>query len=137
MRMIRKRLAGLALAVLLGLNAQSGFAGNSTYDYSHYKGEKPSFFEMGADLVVRPMTLAVTAVGAAIWIVALPMTLIAGNAGEAGEVLVLTPGRYTFYRPLGYMELDAPTEWEKAAEDTDEATDAAYESPTQEKSGYH
>jgi hypothetical protein len=126
MRTIRKRLSGLALAVLLGLNAQSVSAANSTYDYSHYEGEKPSFFEMGADLVVRPMTLAVTAVGAALWLVALPMTLIAGNAGEAGEVLVLTPGRYTFYRPLGYMELDAPTEWEQTADDTGETRDSGY-----------
>lgn len=116
--MNRSKSLALVLAVLLTYSAHVAALGSS-YDYSRYEGEEPSFFEMGADLVVRPMTLAVTAVGTAIWLVALPMTLIAGNAGEAGEVLVLTPGRYTFYRPLGYMTLNAPTEWEK--QDKDEA----------------
>jgi hypothetical protein len=128
MRTLRRRLPSLATALLLVLNTSLAPADNATYDYSRYPGEEPSFFEMGADLVVRPMTLAVTAVGAAIWLVALPITLLGGNTEQAADVLVLTPGRYTFYRPLGDMELNAPTGWEKSAErDSDAEHDAESE----------
>jgi hypothetical protein len=61
--------------------------------------------EMLADAVaVRPLTFAATVIGTATWIVSLPFTLIGGNTGEAGEKLVVEPFKYTFARPLGYMD---------------------------------
>ncbi len=72
-------------------------------DYRH--GEEPVAAAMLADAVlVRPLTLVASVVGAAIWVVTLPFTLPGGNTGEAGDVLVMDPLCYTFKRPLGYMD---------------------------------
>ncbi|MDX1756908.1 MAG: hypothetical protein R3175_12665 [Marinobacter sp.] len=64
--------------------------------------EQPSALAMTADaLVARPVLFATTVVGAAVYVVSLPFSLLGGNAGEAGEVLVLGPGKATFVRCLG------------------------------------
>lgn len=61
--------------------------------------------EMAADaLVVRPVALASTVVGAAIFLVALPFAAIAGDVKSTGDVLVGAPARYTFKRRLGDFE---------------------------------
>jgi len=57
---------------------------------------------MTADiLVARPIGVAVTAVGAAAFVVSLPFSLLGGNVKEAGENLVVNPGKATFVRCLG------------------------------------
>ena len=64
--------------------------------------ETPSAAAMVFDgLIVRPITLVATVIGAAIWTVTLPFSLLGGNAGEAADVLVLTPAEATFIRCLG------------------------------------
>ncbi|SDX68009.1 hypothetical protein [Marinobacter mobilis] len=64
--------------------------------------DAPSALEMTADAVIaRPLLLATTVVGTAVYIVSLPFSLLGGNAGEAGEVLVLGPAKSTFLRCLG------------------------------------
>ncbi|SFL88914.1 hypothetical protein [Marinobacter zhejiangensis] len=64
--------------------------------------ESPSALAMTADAVIaRPLLLATTVVGTAVYIVSLPFSLLGGNAGEAGEVLVLGPAKSTFVRCLG------------------------------------
>ena len=50
---------------------------------------------------IRPLGIAGTAVGSALYLVTLPFTLPGGNAGEAGNALVVEPAAYTFARPLG------------------------------------
>ncbi len=63
---------------------------------------KPSAGEMTADLVVaRPVGVAVTAIGAAVFLVSLPFTLIAGDTGQAADTLVKGPAKETFVRCLG------------------------------------
>ena len=57
---------------------------------------------------LRPLTFVASVAGAAVWIVSLPFTLLAGNTSEAGDVLVLDPFCYTFKRPLGHMEESTP-----------------------------
>ena len=52
-------------------------------------------------LFIRPIGLAGTAVGSAVYLVTLPFSVIGGNAGEAGNALVKEPAAYTFARPLG------------------------------------
>jgi hypothetical protein len=52
-------------------------------------------------LVVRPIGIAATAVGAAIFVVALPFAAIAGDVDKAARTLVNKPARFTFRRPLG------------------------------------
>jgi hypothetical protein len=57
---------------------------------------------MGADaLIARPILLAMTMVGAVVFVASLPFSLIGGNAGQAAEVLVAGPARATFARCLG------------------------------------
>ncbi len=83
------------------MSASSSFA-ECRSDYEQYSD--PSAIAMVADLViVRPLTLVAGIAGAAVWVVALPATLLGGNVGEAGDVLVTDPMCYTFSRPLGYV----------------------------------
>ena len=64
--------------------------------------ENPNGFAMLGDFVVaRPIGLVLTAGGAVLWLVSLPFTLLAGNAGEAADTLILGPGEQTFVRCLG------------------------------------
>jgi hypothetical protein len=64
--------------------------------------ESPSALAMTTDaLFVRPVLLATTIVGSAVYLVSLPFSLLGGNTAEAGEVLVVGPARATFKRCLG------------------------------------
>jgi hypothetical protein len=64
--------------------------------------ENPNGFAMLGDFVVaRPIGLVLTAGGAVLWLVSLPFTLLAGNANEAADTLILGPGEQTFMRCLG------------------------------------
>ncbi|MDX1456279.1 MAG: hypothetical protein R3276_01745 [Marinobacter sp.] len=64
--------------------------------------EQPTALAMTADaLFARPVLFVTTVVGAAVYVVSLPFSLLGGNAGEAGEVLVLGPAEATFVRCLG------------------------------------
>ena len=65
----------------------------------------PNAFAMVGDLLVaRPIGVVMTAGGAAVWLVSLPFTLLAGHAEEAAETLILGPGAATFVRCLGCRE---------------------------------
>jgi hypothetical protein len=57
---------------------------------------------MLADTVlVRVPMMAATAVGVVTFVVTLPFSALGGNVGEAGQILVVDPAKYTFLRPLG------------------------------------
>jgi len=64
--------------------------------------DRPNEFAMVGDLLVaRPIGAVMTIGGAAVWLVSLPFTLMAGHAGEAAETLMLGPAEATFVRCLG------------------------------------
>ena len=64
--------------------------------------ENPNGFAMLGDLVVaRPVGLLLTVGGTALWLVSLPFSLLAGNAGDVADNLILGPGEQTFMRCLG------------------------------------
>ncbi len=66
------------------------------------EGARPSAFAMFGDaLIVRPVMTVATVGGAAIYVVTLPLSLIGGNAQEAGETLVVDPAATAFVRCLG------------------------------------
>ncbi len=76
--------------------------GFSSLGHARAVDEKPSAGAMVGDaLFVRPVLLAATIVGTAVYVVSLPFSLLGGNAGEAGEVLVAGPAEATFVRCLG------------------------------------
>ncbi|TNC80313.1 MAG: hypothetical protein C9356_14520 [Oleiphilus sp.] len=64
--------------------------------------ETPSALAMTGDaIVVRPVMLATTLIGAGIFIVSSPFSALGGNVGEAFDVLVKGPFETTFVRCLG------------------------------------
>lgn len=90
---LRTLLAAL-MAVMLLIPSVSSAANNS--------GEEPSAGAMVADAVVaRPILLAATILGTALYVVTLPFTLAGGNAGGAAKALIVGPGESTFVRCLG------------------------------------
>ena len=64
--------------------------------------ESPNEAAMVGDLLVaRPIGAVMTVGGAAVWLVSLPFTLMAGHSSEAAETLMLGPAQATFWRCLG------------------------------------
>lgn len=64
--------------------------------------EEPSALAMAGDAIIaRPLGVAFTAVGAVLYVVTLPFTLLGGNAKQAGKELVVGPAEATFVRCLG------------------------------------
>ena len=64
--------------------------------------ESPNEWAMVGDLLVaRPIGAVITVGGAAVWLVSLPFTLLAGNASEAAGTLIGGPVETTFMRCLG------------------------------------
>ncbi len=56
---------------------------------------------IGDILILRPVGLLATAVGAIVQGIGLPVSLLGGNAKEAGDALVVAPAKFTFVRPVG------------------------------------
>jgi|AntRauTorckE5430_2_1112549.scaffolds.fasta_scaffold02849_5 hypothetical protein len=74
----------------------------SVISHANTLKESPSALAMATDaLIVRPVLLATTVVGSAVYLVSLPFSLLGGNSAEAGEVLVAGPAKATFTRCLG------------------------------------
>lgn len=97
MRLLRQTTAILA-GVLL---SASVLAADRSYGYQE-EVNNPGFYAMTGDLLIaRPLLLGVTAIGTAAFVVSLPFTALAGNTREAGQELVVRPGRETFVRCLG------------------------------------
>lgn len=98
MRLLRRTTALMAGLLLSG----SVLAADPTYAGYQENVENPGFYAMVGDLVIaRPLLLGVTAIGAAAFVVSLPFTLLGGNVTEAGQELVVRPGKETFVRCLG------------------------------------
>jgi hypothetical protein len=59
-------------------------------------------FETTMDiLLVRPVSLAATVVGTAVFIVSLPFSIPSQSVGSTAQTLVVEPFNYTFTRPIG------------------------------------
>lgn len=56
---------------------------------------------VGDAIIARPLLLGVTAVGAVLYVVSLPVTLLTGDADDAADALVMGPAEATFLRCLG------------------------------------
>ena len=55
----------------------------------------------GDALVVRPLGLAGTVIGGAIFVLSLPFSALGGNTKPAFDYLLADPFTFTFSRPLG------------------------------------
>jgi hypothetical protein len=67
-----------------------------------------SSMEVVADVVaVRPVSLVATILGAALFVIALPVAATSKSIKKTADALVVRPGKATFTRPLGdYSSLD-------------------------------
>jgi len=66
------------------------------------EGSEITTEEMVADaLLVRPLGLVAIILGAGLFVISLPFSLLGRNVGEAGSKLVVAPAAFTFMRPLG------------------------------------
>lgn len=52
-------------------------------------------------LIVRPLSLAATVVGTAVFIVSLPFSIPSQSVGATAKTLVAEPFNFTFTRPIG------------------------------------
>ena len=92
---LRKHLIASLMVVVLF--APPAIAGESV------SGDKGT--DMAVDLiVVRPLGIAATVIGAAGFVIALPFTLPTGTTGETAREWVARPFEYTFNRPLGEFD---------------------------------
>ena len=101
MRRMNGKLMSYFVAIMLAITSIVYVTGANAA-YNDQEAEKPTAGTMLADTVmVRPLTLVGTAVGAVAFVVTLPFSALGGNVGEAGQILVVDPAKYTFVRPLG------------------------------------
>ena len=83
----------LIILCALGFVCGSGNTARASVDNS---------LEVVGDLVlVRPGCFAVTIIGSAIFVVALPFAAMSGSVHDTAETLVVHPAQATFTRPLG------------------------------------
>jgi hypothetical protein len=99
---VRKILMGAAMGAALLLHV-----GLATADeYQDALEGKPSAGAMAFDLVlVRPVGLVATVLGAGLFVLQLPLSMIQGTPpSDPAQKLVVEPAAFTFKRPLGAMD---------------------------------
>lgn len=95
---------------MLNLAAAAALAICSSVSYADEYREgvdgSPSAGAMAFDLViVRPVGLVATVLGAGLFVLQLPLSIIQGEPpSEPAKKLVTEPAKFTFDRPLGVME---------------------------------
>jgi hypothetical protein len=95
----------LAAAALLCVATASAGQATSGAEATVEIDDAPTGEQMAADLIVmRPLGLAGTLIGTAIFIVALPINALTLNFKDPARRLILEPARFTFVRPLGDLD---------------------------------
>ncbi len=96
-----KRLKQKTLAYILALPLVYGTASLPQAAWAGAEREPEATGMIIDGLVVRPISLVATVVGAVAFIITLPFSALGGNVDEAGEKLIDRPAAYTFSRCLG------------------------------------
>ena len=107
MRHFTKKVFVLSLAAVLAiLPVASVYAADADMkDTAKVSEDEPSAGAMAADLVLaRPLGIASTALGCAVFIASLPFSLPGGNAKKVFKKTVAEPAAFTFVRPLGEFD---------------------------------
>ncbi len=94
-RMLKRTIVLLTALTLVAVPCMTCFAQGLEEDRDIIGGK------MAAEVVVRPLGLAATIIGGAIFVVTLPFSALGGNAKPAYDHLLADPFLYTFNRPLG------------------------------------
>lgn len=99
MESIQRRLVALLMIFTVGMASLPAVADEMLDDQIN---TRPSAMAMLGDAIIaRPMLLALTIGGTAIFLVTLPFSALGGNVGEAGKTLVVGPAKSTFTRCIG------------------------------------
>ncbi|CAD5379097.1 Multidrug transporter [Pseudomonas sp. OF001] len=103
MKLFRSTALGLILTTgLAALPLSASATQDNVSGDPHYTVEAPKAFSMVGDLLIaRPLLIAGTVIGAGVFVVTLPFSALGGNVEEAGQALVIEPGREAFVRCLG------------------------------------
>ncbi len=96
-----KRLKQKTLAYIIALPLVYGTASLPQLAWAGAEREPEATGMIIDGLVVRPISLVATVVGAVAFIITLPFSALGGNVDEAGEKLVDRPAAFTFSRCLG------------------------------------
>ncbi|MFW0757119.1 multidrug transporter [Pseudomonas sp. H11T01] len=92
----------VALVLSVGLQTLPVLASDGSSGDPSYTIQNPPAFAMIGDLLIaRPLLVVATVIGAGVFVVSLPFTAFGGGIGEAGQALVLDPGKAAFARCLG------------------------------------
>jgi hypothetical protein len=86
---MKKIMIALMVCFLL-LNSTAAFA-----------DETDDIMVVGDLVFARPLGIIATAIGSAVFFVALPFTIPSGSVQQTGDVMVGEPFNFTFRRPLG------------------------------------
>ena len=97
------RITAAMLALCMSLLSVPASADNSHKSGNPvYTADAPPAYSMVADAVIaRPLLIAATVIGAGVFVVTLPFTLLGGGVDRAGQALVVEPGKAAFVRCLG------------------------------------
>ena len=77
----------------------------NAHAYDQVVDQTPSAEAMTFDLfIVRPLSLAGTIVGTAVYVAALPVNLITFNFVDPARRLIIEPAKFTFVRDLGDLQ---------------------------------
>lgn len=75
---------------------------SSSFAQAAIQDDEISTENMVADaILVRPLGICAVILGAGLFIISLPFSLLGKNVKEAGQKLVVAPAKFTFTRPLG------------------------------------
>lgn len=95
----------LVLALTTGLSTLPAWGeaehSNASGDPIYSVEAPPAYAMVGDLLVARPLLIASTVIGTAVFVVTLPFTVLGGNVKDAGKSLVVAPGQAAFVRCLG------------------------------------
>ena len=88
--------------ILLGINAWPLSASAAPLSYNHQFIEEPDAFVLMTDaLLVRPIMFAATALGAGVFLVSLPLSIVSNSVPHASQKMVVEPWNATFRRCFG------------------------------------
>ena len=91
----------LAVVVMLSVGVPALASDTGSGDPRYTIQNPPAYAMLGDLLIARPLLIVATVIGAGAFVVSLPFTALGGNVGEAGQALVVDPGKAAFVRCLG------------------------------------
>jgi len=98
--MYRRKNKAMALTILTALLV-TGVATPVLADSYGTDSERSAMGMCGDFLLLRPVGFAATVIGAGVFVLSLPWSLLGRNVDEAAQKLVVEPAKFTFTRPLG------------------------------------